>query len=250
MRTTLLVVAGTAIVFGAAPLYAQPRASMTSLETSIACAPPASLARPDLRAPRVLGSQDTVPRGLYGPRDLLIIDSGVGSGVQLGDLFFVRRQNRFGTAYGGNALTARTLGWIRIVAVNQTTAVATVEHSCDGIMTADYLEPFVAPSVPDGVDSTESIGEPDFSALARVLSGTEDRSSAAPGDIVLIDVGADRGLAPGTRLAVYRDVRTADMPLSAIGDAVVVTVGPSIALARVTRARDAVLMGDYMFVRK
>ena len=35
-------------------------------------------------------------------------------------------------------------GWIRIVAVNDTTAIATVNHACDGSMVGDYLETFAA----------------------------------------------------------------------------------------------------------
>jgi len=200
--------------------------------------------------PHVLGSQDTVQRSVYDEHDTLVIDSGLGSGIQLGQQFFVRRQNTFGTAYGENALTARTLGWIRIVAVNQTTAIAAVDHVCDAFMARDYLEPFVAPGVPAAADSAEIIGEPDFSALARVMSGIEDRRAIGIGDMMVIDAGADRGVTPGTRIAVYRDVQRPGMPLAAVGDAVVVTAGPTIAVARVTRARDAVQMGDYVAVRK
>ena len=66
--------------------------------------------------------------------------------------------------------------------------------------------------------------------------------------MMVIDAGADRGVTPGTRIAVYRDVQRPGMPLAAVGDAVVVTAGPTIAVARVTRARDAVQMGDYVVV--
>jgi hypothetical protein len=251
MRTIHVVVAGAMLVSAAASARAQTAAApMSSLEISVACAPPASLTVPNATVPHVLGSQDTVQRGLYHEHDLLVIDSGLGSGLQLGQRFFVRRQNTFGTAYGEHALTARTLGWIRIVAINQTTAIGAVEHVCDGIMARDYLEPFLAPSVPANAESTESVGEPDFSALARVLSGPEDRRAVAPGDMVVIDAGSDRGVVPGTRMAVYRDVRTIGMPLAVVGDAVVVSVGPTIAVARITRARDAVQMGDYLVLRK
>jgi hypothetical protein len=38
--------------------------------------------------------------------------------------------------------------------------------------------------------------------------------------------------------------------LASVGDAVVVSVGENVALARIMRARDAVQTGDYMAVRK
>jgi hypothetical protein len=67
---------------------------------------------------------------------------------------------------------------------------------------------------------------------------------------MLIDRGADLGLVPGTRMSLYRDVGTPGMPLSSIGEAIVISVGPVIALTRITRARDAILSGDYVAVRK
>ena len=241
----------TCLLLGATAASAQTDpAPMSPLEIAVACAPPASLIRPPATTPRVLGSQDTVPRQLFGPHDLLVIDSGLASGVQLGQRFFVRRQNRFGTAYGRQTLTSRTLGWIRIVAVDNAAAIATVEHACDGIMTRDYLEAFVAPAVPAEVETAGGPGELDFSVLSRIVAANEDRVTAAPGEMVMIETGVGSSLSAGTRLAVYRDVRIPAMPLASVGEAVVITVGPNVALARITRARDAVKTGDYMVVRK
>lgn len=249
--STILLFASTCLILGAPAADAQrDAATMSALETTVACSPPPSLVRPPLTAPRVIGSQDTVPRTLYGPHDLLVINGGLASGVQLGQRFFVRRENRFGTSYGRNTLSSRTLGWIRVVAVDNTTAIAAVEHMCDGIIAQDYLEPFVAPTVPAEAEHDKSGGEPDFSVLSRVLAANEDRRTAATGELVLIETGVGTSLSAGTRLAVYRDVRVQAMPLASVGDAVVVSVGQNVALARITRARDAVQTGDYMVVRK
>src|SRR5207247_1064608 len=133
---------------------------------------------------------------------------------------------------------------------NDTTAIASVEHACGGIIEHDYLVPYVAPVIPPGADRDEPTGEPDFTALGRVLIGDENRQATGAGDFVLIDRGAAQGVAPGTRLALYRDVRTPGMPLANVGEAVVINVGPVISLARITRARDAVLSGDYVAIRK
>ncbi len=225
-------------------------APMSPIETMVACSSPPSLDRPAAATPRVIGAQDTMARTLFGPPDLLVVNSGLGSGIQLNQRFFVRRENRFGTSYGKHTLTSRTLGWIRIIAVDNSTAVAAIEHVCDGIMAMDYLEPFVAPTVPAEATSGATVGEPDFSVLSRVLAANDDRANAAPGDMVMIQTGVGSSLTAGTRMAVYRDVRVDAMPLASIGDAVVISVGPNVALARITRARDAVQTGDYMVVRK
>jgi len=66
---------------------------------------------------------------------------------------------------------------------------------------------------------------------------------------MLIDRGADQGVAPGARFAVYRDVH-AGVPLSSVGEAVVVSIGKTMSLARITRSRDAIVSGDYVVARK
>jgi hypothetical protein len=249
VRTKHFVLAVIVLGASCAGARAQDR-PMSPLELAAACASPPSLDAPPADALRVVATQDTVPRGLAGNRDLLVINGGTRAGVQLGQAFYVRRPNRFGTASTVLSLGSRTLGWIRVVAANESTAIAAVEHACGGIIEDDFLAPFAPPVVPAGADRDDPTGEPDFTSLARVIVGSEDRQAAAAGDFVLIDRGSNQGLAAGTRLALYRDVRVAGMPLASVGEAVVITVGPLISLTRITRARDAVLSGDYVAVRR
>jgi hypothetical protein len=170
--------------------------------------------------------------------------------VQLGQQFYVRRANRFGAPANTTPLGVSTLGWLRIVAVNDATAIGQVQHACGGIIEGDFLTPYIRPVVPLGAEHDEPIGEPDFTSLARVLGGDGDRQASGPGDFVLIDRGAEQGLTPGTRMSLYRDVRTPGLPLASVGEAVVIGVGPIVALTRITYARDAVFTGDYVAIRK
>src|SRR5262249_11406001 len=145
---------------------------------------------------------------------------------------------------------AKTLGWVHVVAVNESTAVAQIDHACGEVSAADYLQPFATPVLPSNVESTEATGEPDFTALARVVNGNEDRSIFGIGDFALIDRGSGQGVMPGQRFAVYRDLRKPGLPLVSVGEVVVVAASESVALARITRARDAVFEGDYVAPRK
>jgi hypothetical protein len=224
--------------------------ALTPIETAVACAAPLTTDRSPLNAPRIIGGQDTTSRALFGPRDLLVIGGGTRAGVQLGQQFFVRRANHFGAPSDRRWQGIRTLGWIRVVAVNDSTAIAMIDHVCDAIAQWDYLEPFTAPVVPVDVDRDVATGDPDFTAIGRVMAGIEDRQTAGAGDFVLIDRGSDHGVKPGARYAVYRDIGSAGMPLAAIGEAVVLTAGKTMALTRITRARDAVLSGDYVAPRR
>jgi len=251
MRTLFSVVAAAVLTLDAGSVLAQEQApAMSPLEIGVACSSPPTIPGPHSDLFRVIGAQETVPRSLFGNRDLLVINAGTAAGVQLGQQFFVRRQTHFQMRLDEPTTGVRTLGWIRVVAVNESTAIATVEHACAGIFEQDYLAPFTPPVVPAGTDRDDPSGEPDFTALARVLIANEDRQAAGAGDFVLIDRGTDQGIVPGTRMALYRDIQSPGMPLASIGEAVAVSVGPTLALTRITRARDAVLSGDYVAIRR
>ncbi len=233
----------------AASGYAQSPSAPSASDVAAACAP--SLTVRTESAPmhglRIVGSQDTVPRTLFGPRDLVVLSGGAQQGLQLDQLYFSRRTYTFGRSTQGQAQTIHTTGRLRIVAVNDTTAIAQIEQACDGVMAGDYLEPFVAPAPPS--ESTESApGSLDFSSLGRVLFGDEQRWLAEPGDFLIV-ARAGAPLTPGTRVAVYRDLQTTGVPLTAVGEGVIVsTAGGSV--MRVTTARDAVSRGDYVVPHK
>jgi hypothetical protein len=239
----LMVVSGTA-----AAVQAQSTDSLSPLDLAVACAPPASSAPPPADALRVVGSQDPTPRALFGNRDLLVIGGGTAAGVQLGQQFFVRRAITFAGSHAGRGV--KTLGWVRVVAVNESTAIALVDQVCGGIVSGDYLAPYVAPAVPADALKDDTSGQPDFGALGHILVGNEDRMAVGVGDFVLIDWGQDQGLTPGARFAIYRDVGIAGAPLSSVGEGIVIATSKATALTRVTRARDAVFSGDYVALRK
>jgi hypothetical protein len=255
----------TALVLMAAALAAAPAVSAdreySQLELSLACAPPPSAYAPGA-APRVLGGQDPAFRTLFDASDLLVIDAGTASGVQQGQRYYIRRPALLGVGYAGSGVqSVHTAGWVRIVAAHDTTALAAIEHTCDGIDQGDYLEPFVAPVLPAGADLDDSSGEPDFTAPARVLFGERQRAIGGGGDFMLIDRGTAHGVAAGDRFAIYRDVRARSamysqprtsppLPLALVGEAVAVATGPVMSLVRITSARDAVLSGDLAAPRR
>lgn len=254
MRAFQVVIA-LAVLAAARPLSAQPvETVLTPVQVQTACAASVSGTGEPEHAIHVIGAQDPAPRQLLGPRDLLIVDGGTRAGVQLGQEFFVRREIRFGRR-GPRTMKqplqgVDTGGWIRVVAVNDTTAIALVLQACGPIFAGDYLEAFAAPAVPANAEAADAIGEPDFTMLGRIIIGKEDRATAGAGDFMLIDRGSDQGVAPGARFAVYRDLAVPGLPLAAIGDGVVVTVAADRSLMRITRARDAVIKGDYVAMRR
>lgn len=240
----------TAILVRPPSVSAQsPPADLTPLQMALACAPPPTLSSL-AGAIRVIGSQDSQRRSLFNERDRLVLGGGTGAGLQLGQQFFVRRGVTFGAADTGDGAGAVTAAWIRIIGVNETTAIAEVEHICGPIFASDYIEPFAMPIVPANIDRDESTGTPDFDHAARVLSGIEDRRTAAVGDFALMNRGASQGVRAGERFAIYRALARTALPLTPIGEAVAVSAAPTTALVRIISARDAIEAGDYLVPRR
>src|SRR4051794_8596592 len=96
MQRSSLVLA-TLLVACAGPAGAQGVSSpLSPAAIAVACAPPPSLDAAPAEAMRIIGSQDGVPRSLFGDRDLLVLNGGTSAGVQLGQQFFIRRTMTFG----------------------------------------------------------------------------------------------------------------------------------------------------------
>jgi hypothetical protein len=199
---------------------------------------------------RVVGTQDTYSRSLFGIRDTVVINAGARDGIAIDQQYFIRRPFVFGHVSKGKLATTHTSGWLRVVTVNEKTAIGRIEQACDGVIAGDYLEPFVAPSAPSFASrpGDTTFAALDFSSVGRVIYGDEQRRLGSTGDFMMVN-HADGPLASGTRVAIYRDLHTDGIPLTAIGEGVIVAVGDS-QLLRVTAQRDAIQGGDYVVPRK
>lgn len=232
-----------------------PSEPLTEVQTALACAPPARLAGAG-SALRIAGSSDTLPRNMFGTSDQVIVAAGTGSGLAVGQRYYIRRDiaQTADTTEPGMFMAAghltHTVGWLRIVASDTTTSVAVIEHACGVAEIGDYLEAFAVPVVPAALTSPDTLGDLDFSKPARVLFGDQQQVSAGVGDFVLVDRGSAGGVTTGSRFGIYRDIKQADVPLASVGEAVVVSAAPDVAVVRIVRARDAVFSGDYVVPEK
>jgi hypothetical protein len=223
---------------------------LTSAQAALLCGPVTDARMPAAGTLRVRGAQDPRARAMFGPADLLVIDGGTAAGVQLGQEYVIRRSVRFGKPYDAPPSGASTAAWIRIMAVNESTAIASVQHICDSIQRDDYLEPFVMPQIAAAAETGGPEGEPDFTVLSHVVGGSEHRDMGGAGDLMVMDRGTDQGVAPGARFAVYRDVKVGGLPLASVGEAVVITPGKTNSVVRLTQTRDVVQVGDFLVPRK
>ena len=224
---------------------------MTKSQMIVACSPPPVMSREPLDAPRIMGSQDVITRSSFGTPELLVINVGTNHGMQVNQQYFVRRLFRTAETHADKLPhMVHTAGWVHIVAVNEAMAIARPDHLCSELRSGDFLEPFEAPSLPEGdILAPVTRGEQDFKNYSRVTSGPYDRLSAGRGEFVAIDHGSDRDITVGSHFAIWRDLKATGIPLTAIGEATVVSVGPSRAMLVVTRTRDAVFKDDIMVPR-
>ena len=171
MKTRFIAVLAAALA--AAQVHAADR--LSGPQTAAACAPvPASTLRET--ALRIVGAQDVVVRGLYSARSLVVIAGGTARGLQPDQRYYIRREPT-GRLQPSGPRVATTAGWLRIVSATETTAVGLVEFACDGVLAGDLLQPYADPAVPAGAELTAAVGEPDFKAAGRVLSGENERET-------------------------------------------------------------------------
>lgn len=248
---TTVALAGTVSAASAQVTAAPSSEPLTKSQIAVACSPPPIVTVAPADAPRIAGSQDVVLRGTFGTPELLVINAGTTRGLQVNQQYFVRRLFRTAETYRDKLPhTVLTAGWVRIVAANEKTAIATPDHACGDIREGDYLEPFEAPALPDGdIFTPVTRGEPDFENYSRVLYGPLERRSAGTGEFIFINHGADRNITVGSHFAIWRDLQAAGIPLTTIGEATAVSIGPTRSVLLVTRSRDAVFTNDVVVPR-
>lgn len=215
---------------------------------SLACAPVAATSLPSSTF-YVAGSQDTQGRETLAQGDFVTLTGGASRGLRVGQEFFVRRLLApRGAAVGPQSPgTTRTVGWVKVYAIDEDLALATITHTCDAVRVGDYLEPFALPT-PRKAEATRGKPARDY---ARVILGNERRSEFGPGDYLVIDRGTEQGIAPGTQLVFYRwKTKAPDNFLAAIAEGVAVDVQAGTATVSITSSRDAVKTGDLVAMRQ
>jgi hypothetical protein len=250
---TVSLAAGSCVLASTLPATAQrgPAPTATPLPAdvvSLACAPTLAYELPDVPL-RISGGQESVVHTIHAPGDLVTINAGRRSGIAVGQEYYTRRPlvSRDGRVGSGNPATIRTSGWIRVWAVDEEMSLATISHACETVDVDDYLEPFVAPSVPLASNATS---EPERGNYGLVLSGQDRRTQFGRGDYLLIDRGSNQGVTPGARFVVYHDKKTPGNFLFQIGEAVAMDVQGDTSTLYVLTAIDAIAAGDYVGMRK
>ncbi len=213
----------------------------------------------EVRAPIVnsygLSSGETAKYGL-ATGDIVYLDGGRSKGLTPGSLFTAIspgdqvRHPRFGDVLGR---FYRYLGRIRVLSVQDQTAIGEVVHSCDPIPVGTALRPFEEEPVPLG--RRAGLRPVNFPATEEQLEGAPSIVLAKDGivtlgqdNVVFIDRGEEEDVTPGDVFTIYR-LNRPGIPALVIGELAVLSVERRSALAKILESRGPIFIGDRLQVK-
>jgi hypothetical protein len=203
----------------------------------------------------ILGSEQGGNKLALAERDIVYLNKGSNAGVKAGDLYSIHhaaytvRHPKSGARIGTKV---ETLGWVKVILVQEDTATAVVEESCLDIHAADYLKPFERVNVPMVVRRTpaDRMTPPTGKIDRFIVALQDDATVGGEGQFVIIDAGTDDGVAPGNVFTVYRIMYpSVPTPRNVVGEATVVATRDSTATAKITYSREEIMVGDQVELR-
>jgi hypothetical protein len=185
--------------------------------------------------------------------DIVYLDGGRARGMSPGTLFTVIQPQRQVVHPVTKQVAGRFyhyLGRIRVLSVQEETAIGEIVHSCDPILIGQQLRTFEPEPVPLGrLGALRPVNYPEPEEDLRdnpVILFTQDNLvSIAEDNVVYIDRGEDGEVTPGDMYTIYRKNRDG-LPPIVVGKLAVLAVHKSSSLAKVIESRYAVFLGDWL----
>ena len=183
--------------------------------------------------------------------DVVYVDGGEAAGLSAGAVFTVVkpgelvqhpvRHETFGRLYEYS-------GRVRILSVQETSAIAEIVHACDGIFVGSRMKPFEPEPVPLARRGPmRAINDPPSEASLLeapvVLRASDNLVSFGEDNVVYIDRGADQDVTPGDIFSIYR-LNRASAPPVVVGELGVLSVHRNSAVARILASRLPIYAGD------
>ena len=226
----------------------------------------------DNLTPDLLRSRSNDTEGLFGKTktekyglalgDIIYLDGGRAEGLSPGELLTAVQPRDELRHPGTREILGRIyayLGRIRVLSVQEETAIAEIIHLCMPIPAGTelkYFEPEPVPlrritpmrpaNYPAAYDELEDAATI-VSSVDNLVTGSELVTLGA-GYLVLIDRGEAQDVVPGDIFTIYRRGREGYPPV-VLGELGVLSVFENTALARILRSRYAIYIGDPMLLK-
>lgn len=203
----------------------------------------------------ILGSEGGATKIALTERDIVYLSKGSNAGVKAGDVFTAHHPSydikhpQTGRTIGHKI---ETTGWVRVILVQENSATAVIERSCQDTHAGDYMTPFEKASVPLIVrrPPPDRLTPPTGKIEGAIVDIADDSMVAGQGQLVSINLGTANGIAPGNMLTIFK-IMYPSVPTSrnVLGELAVVSVRDRTATAVITYSGDAIMNGDRVELR-
>ncbi len=200
--------------------------------------------------------------GLYGPvdtvkvdlsfGDIVYVDGGRAGGLSAGQQFTIVRPAQKLHEHTGELAGRlyRYQGRLRVLSVQEETAIAEIVDACDAIKVGDGLKPFVPEPVPLGrrVGQIPPNDPAPIEALgqsAEILAAKDNTVSLGQDHVVFIDHGEEDGVVPGDIYTIYRK-NSEGFPPIVLGELAVLSVHQRASVAKILESRYTIYIGDLL----
>lgn len=142
----------------------------------------------------------------------------------------------------------RYLGRVRVLSVQEETAIAEITHSCHAAQIGATLMPFVPEPVPLARRTAmRPVSHPatadELADAGTIVHIDYNIVSFAQGNVVFIDRGAAHDVTPGDIYTIYR-MNTPGLPAVVMGELAVLSVHEQTSVAKILSSRYTVRLGD------
>ena len=183
--------------------------------------------------------------------DIIYIDGGRAAGLSPGMQFTAVGSGKIIRHPVSNDELGRQYsytGRIRVLSVQENSAIAEITQSCDGILVGMALKPFEPEPIPlarRGMvrPASEPASAEVLASAAVIVSSPVDLVTLGQDHLVFIDRGEEDEVLPGDIFTIYRMNRAANPPV-VLGELAVLSVQAHTAVAKILESRYPVYVGD------
>ncbi|MCX7973822.1 MAG: hypothetical protein N3B16_04895 [Candidatus Aminicenantes bacterium] len=194
----------------------------------------------DLPSLRVIGAERQAEKILLSDDDIVFINAGKASGLEIGQLFFLVEVLTKVDDYG---YLACKRGRVRIISCEPERSVGRIEKSCGHVTIGNFLFPYQEREGLIGRDlGFEPYGTLGRGPIGQVIFQENEFVQIASGHWAIINLGKEDGLEIGQQLTIYKKV-SPQAPREAIANAIVIDLSRKTATIRILSAKDAIFKG-------
>lgn len=215
----------------------------------------------EVLSPQLNGTGYGKVEGIYGTvdaikykltsGDIIYLDGGRAAGLSPGMLFTAVASGklvRHPLSHDALGRQYNYMGRVRVLSVQEDSAIAEIVQNCDGISVGMKLKPFEPEPIPLARRSplrpfSEPASGEALASAAVIVSSPADLVTLGQDHVVFIDRGEEDEVLPGDLFTIYRMNRESQ-PAVVLGELAVLSVQAHTAIARILESRYPVYIGD------